>query len=209
LRALLWWVTSDLTKATRWAAYAGRTFGWTLMIVGLLNAFRGELGNGLWLVLIGWFLSNAAQTSLQQHLLTQALSGVSVKRVMRTRFERIGPEATVEQLAERVMHGGGDQRAFPVEREGLLLGLVCLQDMRNVPREEWPRRRVDEIMTPVHKLTMMRADVPAQQAADELAKNDVDNIPVVADSPAQEPVLLGMVRRADILRWVYLSNQPA
>lgn len=209
LRALLWWLTKDLAKATRWAAYSGRTFGWALMVLGGIDAFRGEVGQGLWLVLIGWFLSSAAQMSIRHQALTQALAGVSVGRVMRTRFERVDPEATVDELAQRVLREGSDQRAFPVERDGVLLGLVCLQDVRNVPRGEWPRRAVHEIMTPVERLTMLRADAPAARAAEQLAKNEVDNIPVVADSEAQAPVLLGMVRRADILRWVYLSDQLA
>ena len=64
-------------------------------------------------------------------------------------------------------------------------------------------------MTPVSELTMLQADLPAERAAEELARKEIDNIPVVAESSTHAPRLLGMVRRADILRWVYLSNQTA
>lgn len=209
LRAILWWATSDLHKATRWAAHCGQLVGWTLMIIGVLNVFRGGVGDGLWLVLIGWFLSNAARMSIEHQLLTQALAGVTVGRVMRTRFERIDPGMPVQDLAGHVLRSDIDQRAFPVERDGVLLGLVCLKDLRKIPQSEWAEHTVGEIMTPSEELTMLHADVSAEQAAEQLARHEVDHIPVVAESPSHLPQLLGMVRRADILRWVYLSGQTA
>jgi Zn-dependent protease/CBS domain-containing protein len=209
LRALLWWTTKDLAKATRWAAYVGRTFGWALMIMGVLSMFRGGLSQGLWLVLIGWFLSNAAQMSIRQQVLTRALAGLSVARVMRTSFERVPPEMTIEELASRVLRGELEQHAFPVERDGVLVGLVSLRDLRKVPEVEWSARTVGEIMTPAERLTTLHADVSAERAAEELARHEVDNIPVVAEDESHALRLLGMVRRADILRWVYLSSQPA
>src|SRR5262249_43220081 len=70
LRALLWWATGDLEKATRLASGAGRGVGWGLMTVGLLMAFGFRvpifgtgIGSGLWVALIGWFLNQAARAS--------------------------------------------------------------------------------------------------------------------------------------------------
>ena len=207
LRAVLWGATNDLQKATRWAAYAGRTVGWALMIMGVMNMFRGELGHGLWLVLIGWFLSSAAQQTIRHQLVTKALEGVPVGQLMRTRFERVEPDMTIEALAKRVLVGDVDQKAFPVEREGVLLGLVCIKDFRRFPQGEWSEHKVSEIMTPASELTMLQADVPAERAAEELARREIDNIPVVVESEDARPQLLGIVRRADILRWAYLTQQ--
>src|SRR5690606_13431688 len=57
LRAILWWGTGDLVKATRWASGAGRVVAWTLMGFGVLQLFSGLWVQGLWLLLIGWFLN--------------------------------------------------------------------------------------------------------------------------------------------------------
>src|SRR5690606_18839476 len=57
LRSLLWWGTGDLVKATRWASGAGRVVAWTLMGFGVLQLFSGLWVQGLWLLLIGWFLN--------------------------------------------------------------------------------------------------------------------------------------------------------
>src|SRR5207244_1802301 len=58
LRAILWKVRGDRYAATRNAATVGRAFGYALIAAGvylilqLHNPF-----NGIWLALIGWFLS--------------------------------------------------------------------------------------------------------------------------------------------------------
>jgi Zn-dependent protease len=207
LRALLWWSTDDLATATRWSAYVGRTVGWALMIAGVMSIFRNDLGQGLWLVLIGWFLSGAAQQTIRQQLVSKALEGVPVAQLMSTRFERVDPDMTIEELAKRALVGDIDQKAFPVEREGVLLGLVCIKDFRRFPQGEWGEHKVAEIMTPASELMMLQADVPAERAAEELARREIDNIPVVVESTDARPQLLGIVRRADILRWVYLTDQ--
>jgi Zn-dependent protease len=65
LRAALWWSTSDLTKATRWAAAAGKLVAYGLIVFGVISMFGGGFVQGLWLVFIGWFLSNAAHASVR------------------------------------------------------------------------------------------------------------------------------------------------
>lgn len=65
LRAILWWVTGDLHRATRWAATVGVFVGLSMAALGLVMALRGDLGSGLWLGLIGWFLAGAARSARQ------------------------------------------------------------------------------------------------------------------------------------------------
>lgn len=62
LRSLLWWATGNFAKATRWACAAGRICTWTLISLGALQLASGMLGQGLWLLSIGWFLSSAARS---------------------------------------------------------------------------------------------------------------------------------------------------
>lgn len=62
LRALLWWKTGDLQKATRWAARTGLMFSWLMIVAGLLMAFGVNVpllgvgvGSGLWMLVLGGF----------------------------------------------------------------------------------------------------------------------------------------------------------
>jgi Zn-dependent protease len=71
LRAAIWAVTGDKTRATRWAARVGEGMALLLMVYGVWRVVKGEVMGGLWLVLIGLFIRHAARASYQQHLLSR------------------------------------------------------------------------------------------------------------------------------------------
>jgi len=200
LRSILWAITRDLTRATRWASGAGQLFAWILMGIGVMNVFAGGLVQGLWLVLIGWFLNNAARMSYQQLLVREALKNVPVARVMQTGLERIPPDLSIERFVrEHLM--ASDQHAFPVELRGQMLGLVTFDDVRKVPHPRWGDTTVEQVMTPAAQLSMLPPDAAAERALDELTRRDADEIPVLEGTQ-----LLGLVRRRDLMKWLALQS---
>lgn len=63
LRAMLWWWSGQLGWATRWASRVGVLFASTLVALGLARALGGEVLGGLWFLVIGLFLLQAASSS--------------------------------------------------------------------------------------------------------------------------------------------------
>lgn len=53
LRSLLWWVSGDVSRATRWVSAIGLGFAGLLIGLGVLNVLRGDLLGSLWLLSIG------------------------------------------------------------------------------------------------------------------------------------------------------------
>lgn len=203
LRAVLWASTGDLLKATRWASYVGQAVAFGLIALGLLSLFQGDLTGGLWLGLIGWFLNGAARASYTQLLLRRSLEDVPVKSLMSTRLDRVPPHLTLDQFVrDHVLND--DQRIWPVETEGILVGMVSFDDLRRVPRNAWETATVREVMTPASQLTGLRPDAGAEEALKELSTRETEQIPVVEDGH-----LLGLVRRKDLLRWLSLHAGPA
>lgn len=204
-RAIAWWTTGDRERATRWASSLGRLFGWTLIGVGALMAlgfrvpfFGTGLGGGLWLGLIGWFVANAARAGYQQILVKKALTGVPVQKVMLRSLETVPSKISLSSFVEdHVMRH--DQRCFPVMRDGQLEGLVCIEDLRRVPRDDWASTPVREVMTPAGDLATVEPEADAHEALTELGRRDVDQLPVVDHGE-----LVGLVRRKDLIRWIAL-----
>ena len=60
LRATVWQLTGDVARATRVAALCGQFLGYGLIAFGLISVLARNVIGGLWLMLIGWFLRNAA-----------------------------------------------------------------------------------------------------------------------------------------------------
>jgi Zn-dependent protease/predicted transcriptional regulator len=210
LRSILWRISGDLQKATAWAAGAGRLFGWLFIIAGVamifgvrLPVFGSGLVGGLWLVFIGWFLNYAAKATYQQTVIRDLLEDVPVFRLMRSDVPTVPPNISVSELVyDHLM--GTDEHGFPVMAGDRLVGLVCLQDIRKVPREAWDRTTVGEIMTRADQLDVVAAQEDASDALDKLTRRDVRQAPVVENGR-----LVGLLRRRDILKWLDLQSGPA
>lgn len=82
LRALVWRYTGNLLKATRVASISGQVVAFIFMGLGALSLLQGQVFNGLWLGLIGWFLQNAAASAYAQMRFEQVLRDVTVAQVM-------------------------------------------------------------------------------------------------------------------------------
>jgi Zn-dependent protease/CBS domain-containing protein len=207
LRAALWGWTNDLRKATAWAAGIGRLTGWLFIAAGIamglgarLPFFGTGLISGLWLIFIGWFLNSAAASSYQQTVVRNILEDVPVFRLMRLNVPTVTPTLPVSHLVyDYVM--GADERAFPVMEGDQLVGMVCMKDIRKVPREEWDRVTVGEIMTDASHLDVVTASEDAGNALEKLTRRDVGQAPVVENGR-----LVGLLRRRDILKWLELQS---
>ena len=209
LRALLWKLSGDLVQATRAASWVGRAIAW-LMIFGGVAAAMGApppglapgIGQGLWFIFLGFFLSNASRDSYRQVVIEHALSGVRVGRLMSRAPAVVGPELPVGALVDAYLLGS-DARAFPViDGGGRLLGIICLDDVRAVPRERWASATVGEVMTRAEALVTVGPEEAATAALRALAQRDVGQLPVVEDGR-----LVGLLRRQDLVRWLELHAE--
>jgi Zn-dependent protease len=208
LRAVMWGITGNLRRATRWASRAGQLFAWILITTGFaiilgipVPIFGPGLVNGLWLAFIGWFLNNAALVSYRQLLVREALEDVPVSRLMQTRFVTVSPETRVNTFVEEQLMRS-EQRAFPVEYQGRFVGIVCLSDIRKIARESWPEAAIGDIMTPASEVTMISPQEDVAETLFTLAHRNVNQLPVI-----DEGKIRGLIRREDILKWLSVHGE--
>jgi Zn-dependent protease len=200
LRALLWRIRGDEFAATRYAAAVGRGFGYLLIAIGVLVAFQGgALFSGIWLALIGWFLSSAAESAVVQMSVQRSLRGMKVRDVMEGEPPSVPPNETIAELVnERLMRG--EHRSFLVRHDdGGLAGIVTLSDVRRVPREDWPNARVTDIMTRFADVATVGPDDSVEGALEVLQTKEVNQLPVVTDGGR---TVAGLLTRAGILRMI-------
>lgn len=116
LRAILWRLSGSMTKATRWATLAGQGVGFMLIALGLLEVFTGNGLSGLWLMLIGWFLRNAAVASWRQQLMSDRI--VEAQKMLQQAREEAGLPGAIEIDAQgRVREvPGADPFLIPISR---------------------------------------------------------------------------------------------
>ena len=208
LRAILWSVTGDLQRATRWATQVGQVFGWLLILLGVAMSFGARLPffgtgfvSGLWLMFIGWFLSNAARQSYRGVVVHELLHGIPVSRLMRPTSVGIPAELPESSLVND-WFTKTEERALAVIHDGALIGLVCIGDVRKLAMESWSTTPVSDIMTPLPRLVSVSPTEDASGALLKLGRLDVGQLPVVN----KDGQLVGMLVQSDVLRWLDLHR---
>jgi len=208
LRSILWAITRNLRKATRWAAFVGQVIAWGMiisgvaMIFGLRIPFFGEgLVNGVWLILIGWFLNNAASSSYQQLMVRNILEDVPVRRMTKQNPPTAPGDITIDALIDNYIMQT-DDHAFPVMDGDRLIGIVSLDDVRGVPGELRSKKLVSEIMTPRSEIKTISPDGDAFEALMTISRNAIRQLVVMENDQ-----MFGLVRRRDIVRFLQLQSE--
>ena len=199
-RAFMWWLTGDLQRATRLASNAGRLFGWSLIILGVMQAVTGMLLQGLWLVLIGWFLSNAASASYRMLVVRDLLDGLSARDLMRSKFGSIPAQMRVEDFIENHLMQS-PQLLWPVLEEDQLIGLVTLDEVRKVAPGDREVATVGQVM---------RSDLGALTLAPETDARRVIELLSTHALPlavVERGRVLGLLSAADAAKWLVLHQR--
>lgn len=201
LRSVFWARQRNLLAATRLASNVGQLVAYGIMAIGVASFFFVSVITGVWLFLIGNFLRNASVASYEQLFMDTVLKGIPASAVARQDYVSVPPDLTLAELVdEHVLAGHG--RCFPVVAGSELLGLVTLTDLRQVPREEWPKTTVYRAMTPLSKLrtASLRDDLTFVLA--QMATGDINQVPLVDGRE-----LLGLIHRADVIRYIQVRQE--
>lgn len=161
LRSLLWARWGDIVRATVVAARVGRVFGFLLIALGVADFFlSGNVINGLWSVFLGWFLLTAARSEESDVLIRQALTGITVGRVMTPNPVQAPDYISVTELLDRYVFAHRFA-TFPVhDLSGALTGVVTLSRIKSVPADRRQVTRVRDIACPISEVPTAQVDEP-------------------------------------------------
>ena len=209
VRSILWALSGDLRASTRRVSFIGRAFGWLFIVTGIAMFFGVRVPffgsgpvSGLWLAFIGWFLRSAALQAYSRLAIDEALDGHIVSEVMRRGAPVVSPELPLTTLVHDYFVRS-DERALPVLRDDVLVGVISISDVRAVPPAEWGATTVAAVMQPWASVTTATPEEPLAEALQQLAQRDVDQLPVLEDGR-----LVGMLQRRDVARWMELAWGP-
>jgi predicted transcriptional regulator len=142
--------------------------------------FTGNLGNGLWIAFIGWFLESAAASQVQQQALHDLLAHHKVSDVMNRDYPIIPAETTLQQLVDHHILGGG-RRCFIVTQGDRVAGLLTLHHIKETPRSDWPTVTAVQAMLPAAQMKRVQPDAELWTALEEMDADGVNQLPVMTD----------------------------
>jgi Zn-dependent protease/predicted transcriptional regulator len=199
LRGFLWGRIGRV-KATRAAATAGTLFAYFLILSGVFNLLRGAGVAGVWHILIGWFLKDAAINAYRQVRLDEALEGVTVGDAMMRDVVTVPGEITVADAARDYFMRTG-YGAYPVVRGASVVGLILLRDILKMPPEERDNTSVQGAMIPLRDDLVASPGDPVLEALSRLAGSALGRLLVMEDGR-----LVGVLSARAVLRQLKLRQ---
>lgn len=196
LRSLVWRASGSFSRATMVAGNVGRFIAYGFILLGVWQIFGGNVGNGLWIAFIGWFLESAASAQVRQQALQEVMAGHKVSEAMTRGYTAIPAGTTLQHLVdEYILKTRG--RSFVVIEGGQPVGMVTMHCVKETPREQWPTTPVSHCMMPVADLKRVKAEDELWSALQEMDRDGVNQLPVMSGGD-----LLGMLSRDDVITYL-------
>ena len=132
------------------------------------------------------------------------MDDIFVARLMTTDLQTVGPDALVEDAAERMKtHGVGS--LVVVDEGGGLVGILTTTDFVDVVARSKPKAEttVERYMTT--DVVTATAQVSIREAADRMLANDCHHLPVVDE----EEGVIGMVTTTDLAAYLSTVQTPS
>jgi len=200
-RAVVWAVNKNLRRATMIAASTGRFFGFFFIIVGVWQALRGNVINGLWIAFIGWFLESAAGAQVQQQMVQGLLVGHKVSEAMGNACIHVPGDTSLQKLVDQEVLSHG-RRCFLVDQEDHAVGLLTLHSLKEIPRPSWTTITAAQAMIPLEKLSKTDPNAELWTVLEKMGGDGINQMPVMSGNN-----LVGMLSRGDIVKYLQTLQQ--
>jgi Zn-dependent protease len=175
LRAYLWRRGKDLNESTILTGRFGQVIAVVLISFGLFFALaRGDFFTGFWTILVGLFLYDSAKSIIREVSNFEALT---VEEAMMPPVS-IEPENTVLRFVDNVLTFHR-RTVFLVANNRQLYGILSLEDLKSLPREDWHKTKIQTVMRPITPDYFVETDTPLSEARELMLINGIGALGVI------------------------------
>ena len=198
VRAIAWKITGDQNRGTRLAARLGQVLAWGLMGLGAYVILRGDTIGGIWFLVLGWFIAQAARGAVVSSRFSERLEGVTVADVMDTQPVTVPGELSVLDAQDEFFL----RYRFPwfpvVDGVGRFLGILREESVEGAVNNGHPAITVGEVLGPHPDAgSFVRRDTPIEQLLGSDGLRSLGALMVVdSEDRLRGVITLEQVRRA-------------
>ena len=174
-----WWRTGDQRTGWAIAARIGRLTAMMLLGIGVFVAAIGDIGNGAFIALSGWFLFLSARAIRERLRIDDLIGDLHVGDALERDVPAIGPSLTLDTLAEQVLGDETPTTVVPVMRDAELLGVVGVAQVRRIRPSQWPSTRVEDVMLKPPRLITLAPEDTLLSGFERIRRARSDGLPVI------------------------------
>src|SRR5687767_12551152 len=197
-RAAAWKLTGNRLKATRLAAFLGQAFAYLMGGLGIYSLILGDLTGGLWLIVLAWFLGQAARSAVFQTAFSERLGGVTVADVMDREPVAIPATLSARQAQEEFFLRYGWPWFPVIDESGHPVGVLHAERMDATGDEEQP---VSQLMDGEADDARVEQDAPLEAL---LGSEPLQRVGALLAVDA-EGVLRGVITRDQVRRALHTA----
>ena len=177
LRAYLWRRGTDLNEATVLTGRCGQVIAAVFIAFGVIVALvQADFFTGFWTILVGLFLYDAAKGIIEE---VRSSERKIVEDVMQLPVS-VAPEIDVLHFVDRIL-SLHRRTVFPVAKDKQLYGMLTLEDLKKLPREDWAKTKIQSVMRPITPDYFVETDTPLTEAREIMRENDIGALGVIDD----------------------------
>jgi Zn-dependent protease len=198
LKAVVWKITGDRFKGIQWAARSGQILGVVAMVQGVLLMTTKRPFDGIFLLLLGWFVMNQALRHLQINSLQQALQDLTAEEAMTRDFRIVDADMSLRKFADDFLLME-DKNADPVyfaSSNGRDRGIVSPEDIRLTDRSDWDSKTLHSIVKPLPSVDSVELKTKMPLVINLLESKQARYLTVLS----QVGSVAGIVDRGDVIR---------
>lgn len=170
LRALLWRFNKSFRLSTQIAIRSGLMIAVTLVALGIAYFLLVDWVMGMWMMIVGLMIGLMLGTTEGRSRGVWRAKRGTVEDVMNRDVVQIPPEMKVTDFINKVLRNN-HHTSFPVVQARRLHGMLLLDELKQVPREEWSRLEARDVMRPVDASMFIDVNMPIRQARSVLSNN--------------------------------------
>ena len=201
LRSLLWWIKGDIYWATQVASRISLGFAMAIIFIGFMSLLGGNFIGGLWWILIGSFLFNAANVSYQRLLMKQSFEGKTVRHFMNPNPVTVPSHITLQEFVDNYLYHY-HYKMFPVLKDDKISGLITIQMLKSHPQEEWKHLLVGKVMQLQSPDNSIDSNTPINDALNKMSETGLSRLLVVEGKK-----VVGIITLKDLLEYLALKME--
>ena len=179
VRDVAWRRAGDQRRGWAASARVGRLTAFVMLGAGAATAAGGDLTNGAFVALTGWFLFLSARSIAERVKVDALIGDLTIGDAMERDVPSVGPGLTIDTFAAQLLGEDSPTTVVPVLAEDGIVGVVGVGQVRGLRASAWATTRVEGVMVRPPRMRTLAPTESLLSGYERIRRARADGLPVI------------------------------